>query len=407
MRKIKIRDEQKGIIFIAIIFIIVVGLSIFFSLTLRTNTVKEYLKNNDVLRTLFVVEDEDNSVLFSSLLIYVPETQKAAFINLPEHTGKIYQSLGRVDKLEKVYSEVGINGFLEEVEKLLGLKIPFYTIITLENFVKLSDYFGGMRIFISEPVDFVSQDGQRWLLPSGAVNLDGDKIAVYLKYRLEEETEADVQERYQNVFAAFLTGLHDQKFTIFDRRNFEKYSECFVTNVKEKETESLFEEIANLDSESIIKQTITGSLRNVDGMRLLFPDNNGEFIKEAVKQTTNMLISTDGTLNTRVYVLEIQNGTTIQGLARNTAILFQNASYDVLSPVNANRNDYDETIIIDHIGNPEIAKMVGEFIHCTNIIDENDFEEVGGSSSEANVDFTIILGKDFNGRYVVQRKTSQ
>ena len=152
-------------------------------------------------------------------------------------------------------------------------------------------------------------------MPSGAVNLDGDKIAVYLKYRLEEETEADVQERYQNVFAAFLTGLHDQKFTIFDKRNFEKYSECFVTNVDEKETETLFSEIANLDSESIIKQTITGSLRNVDGMRLLFPDNNGEFIKEAVKQTTNMLISTDGTLNTRVYVLEIQNGTTTQGLA--------------------------------------------------------------------------------------------
>ena len=87
-----------------------------------------------------------------------------------------------------MYSEVGINGFLGEVEKLLGLKIPFYTIITLNDFIKLSDYFGGMRIFISEPVDFVSQDGQRWLLPSGAVNLDGDKIAVYLKYRLEEET---------------------------------------------------------------------------------------------------------------------------------------------------------------------------------------------------------------------------
>ena len=75
MGKIKIRDEQKGIIFIAIIFIIVIGLTIFFSLTLRTNVVKEYIKDNDVLRTLFVVEDDDNSVLFSSLLIYVPETQ--------------------------------------------------------------------------------------------------------------------------------------------------------------------------------------------------------------------------------------------------------------------------------------------------------------------------------------------
>lgn len=406
MKKIKIRDEQKGIIFIVLIFIIAVGVSVFFSLNLRTNAVKEYLKNNDVLRTLFLIEDDDGSVLFSSVLIYVPETQKAAFINLPEHTGKIFQTLGRVDKLEVVYSEAGINGFLEEAEKLLGLKIPFYTIMTLNDFIKISDYFGGMRIFISEPVDCYSEDGERWLLPSGAVNLDGDKIATYLKYRIESETEADVQERYQNVFAAFLTGLCDHKFSIFGKKNFKKYSPCFKTNINEDETETLFKEIANLDSESIIKQTITGSLRRVDGNQLLFPDNNGEFIREAVKQTTNMLISTDGTLSTRVYVLEIQNGTTTQGLARNTAILFQNASYDVLSPVNANRNDYEETIIIDHIGNPEIAKMIGEFIHCTNIIEEIDFEEVGDFSSEASVDFTIILGRDFNGRYVVSRKSS-
>ena len=97
MGKIKIRDEQKGIIFIAIIFIIVIGLTIFFSLTLRTNVVKEYIKDNDVLRTLFVVEDDDNSVLFLCLLIYVPETQKAAFINFSEQSVYIYESLGSVD----------------------------------------------------------------------------------------------------------------------------------------------------------------------------------------------------------------------------------------------------------------------------------------------------------------------
>ena len=74
----------------------------------------------------------------------------------------------------------------------------------------------------------------------------------------------------------------------------------------------------------------------------------------------------------------------------------------------AARNDYDETVIIDHIGNPEVAKIVGDFIHCTNIKDENELEEVGESSSEANVDFTIILGKDFNGRYVISgRKVSK
>ena len=131
------------------------------------------------------------------------------------------------------------------------------------------------------------------------------------------------------------------------------------------------------------------------------PDNNGEFIKEAVKQTTNMLTSSDGTLTSRVYVLEIQNGTTTQGLARNTAILFQNASYDVLSPVNAPRNDYDETVIIDHLGNMDVAKIVGEFIHCSNIREATPEEEADSSGLDAGVDFTIILGKDFDGRYVV------
>ena len=405
MRKLKIRDEQKGVIFIILILVIVAALGVIFAITLKTNAVEDALKNNDVLCTLFVIEDEDSSMLFSNVLVEVPSSHKAALVNLPGHTGAIYQSLGRVDKLSKVYEEAGIVPFKSEVEKLLGLKIPYYAKINLNNFIKISDYLGGMRVFISEPIDSVSETGERWLLPSGAINLDGDKISTYLHYRLEDETESEVQDRYQNAMAALITGLHDKKFLIFDKENFTIYSQCITTNLNSEEEESLFKSMADIDAESIIKQTVTGSLRRVDGQQLLMPDNNGEFIKEAVKQTTNLLASTDG-VSSRVYVLEIQNGTTIQGLARNTAILFQNASYDVLSPVNANRNDYDETVIIDRIGNREVAKLVGEFIHCTNIRDPLADEEDGDSQTEAGVDFTIILGKDFNGRYVIPRKSS-
>ena len=400
MGKIKIRDEQKGVIFIALIILMVVALSIVFAFSLKTNTVEDALKEKGIMRTLFVVEDDDSSMLFSSLLIYNPSSQKAALVNLPGHTGAIYQSLGRVDKLEKVYSEAGIVAYRAEVEKLLGMTIPYYTILTLENFIKISDYLGGMRVFISEPVDCLSEEGERWLLPSGAINLDGDKINTYLHYRLEDETEADVQERYQNAMAAFITGIHDKKFVIFVKANRKRYLDFLKTNLNPDEETTLFEAIADVDAESIIKQTITGSLRRVDGQQLLMPDNNGEFIKEAVKQTTNLLASTDGTLTSRVYVLEIQNGTTTQGLARNTAILFQNASYDVLSPVNAPRNDYEETVIIDYIGNMDVAKIVGEFIRCTNIREATPEEEAESSSLDAGVDFTIILGKDFDGRYV-------
>ncbi len=399
----KFRDEQKGAIFIVIILLIVAVVVGIFMFSLRTDAVEEVVKGDSLLKVLFVVEDDDGSVLFSDVIANYPVFNKAAVINIPGNTGAIYRSLGRVDRIDRVYQEKGIDSYRTEVERMLGLSVPFYVVINLDCFVKLTDMLGGLRVFIPAPVDCRADDGTRWLLPSGAVDLDGDKILTYLKYRDSEETSSDVQDRYQNVMTAFLTGLHDRNFIIFRGGNFRKYAECMSCNVSDSELRTLFSVLSQVDTESVIRQTITGSIRNVDGQQLLFPLNNGEFVKEAVKQTTGMLVSTDGTVPSRTYVLEIQNGTTVQGLARNTSILFQNASYDVLSAVNADSNDYEETVIIDHIGNEDIAKMVGGFIHCTNIRQADSETEAGISSDDARVDFTIILGKDFNGRYVVRR----
>ena len=375
-------------------------MSLFFARSLKTNSVEDSLEHDTLLRTLFVVQNEDGNVLFSNVIILDTSTEKAAVINLPGYTGAIFQSLGRTDSLEAVYNELGMASYRTEVQKLLGISIPYTTMVKLEDFIRLCDMFGGMRVFIPSPIDTVSEEGDRWLLPSGAVTLDGDKIAVYLQYEEEDEAEDTIQDRYQNVMGAFLTGLHDQSFKIFNsKQNFKRFSVNLNSNISDDEEETLYSEIAQIDTESIIKQTITGSLRNVDGQQLLMPLNNGEFIKEAVKQTTYMLMSSDGTISNRIYVLEIQNGTKTQGLARRTATLYQNASYDVLSAVNADSNDYAETVIVDHIGNEAVARQVGELIRCTNIKQADEMEE--GSSSDSMVDFTVILGRDFNGAYVI------
>ena len=396
----KLRNEQKGLLFIALILIVILAMSLFFARSLKTNSVKDSLEHDSLLRTLFVVQNEDGNVLFSNVIILDTSTEKATVINLPGYTGAIFQSLGRTDKLEEVYNKLGMASYKTEVQKLLGITIPYTTMVKLEDFIRLCDMFGGMRVFIPSPIDTVSEEGERWLLPSGAVTLDGDKIAVYLQYREEDETEETIQDRYQNVMGAFLTGLHDQSFKIFNtKQNFRRFSVNLNSNLAEDEEETLYKEISQIDTESIIKQTITGSLRNVDGQQLLFPLNNGEFIKEAVKQTTYMLMSSDGTISSRIYVLEIQNGTKTQGLARRTATLYQNASYDVLSAVNADSNDYAETVIVDHIGNEAVARQVGELIRCTNIKQADEMED--GSSSDSMVDFTVILGRDFNGAYVI------
>ena len=56
-------------------------------------------------------------------------------------------------------------------------------------------------------------------------------------------------------------------------------------------------------------------------------------------------------------------------------------------------------IIVDHIGNEAVARQVGELIRCTNIKQADEMED--GSSSDSMVDFTVILGRDFNGAYVI------
>jgi len=398
----KLRDEQKGIIFIVLIVLVIGALAVFFSLSLKRDEVKEIIERDSLIRMLFLVEDDNNDVLFSSVLLYNPDTKKGATINLPGYTGAIYQSLGRVDRLEVVYNECGIEVYKTEIEKLLGIRLPFYTVIKLDSFIKLCDMLGGMRVFIPSPIDQYSETGERWLLPSGAINLDGDKVATYLQYRDSESTEEDIQDRYQNIMVALLTGLHDKSFIIFNKNNFIEYANCLQTNYDEEDEEKIFSYISEMDTESIIRQTITGSVRNVDGQQLLFPLNNGEFIKEAVHQTTSMIMSSGGVSYSRVYVLEIQNGTTTQGLASRTAKLYQDASYNVLAAVNADSNDYAETVIIDHIGNESAAHTVGELIHCNNIKQPDAADNSGEAASEAQVDFTIILGRDFNGRYVIE-----
>ncbi len=389
--------ERNGGIFLVLIFLILVVFTVVLALSLHTNAVDETLKNDSVIKVLFVMEDR-NQVLFTDVLLYYPVSKRGALINILGNTGAIYESLGRVDRIDAIYTECGIETYRTEIEKLIDMPIPFSIVLHREQFGELTDLLGGLKVFVPSPVDIKNDEGERWLLPSGAVTLDGDKINTYLLYAKPDESDDDIQDRRQNVILAFLTALNreSQKLSLA----FPLYASRMEANIEGANFLRLITEIANLDAERIQPQAITGSRRVVDGKVLLFPFYDGQLIKDVVRQTTAALISLDENAGSRTYVLEIQNGTSVQGLARNTAVLLQGAGYDVLSTVNADRNDYEKTVIINHIGNAEVAKNIGDFIHCKDIIDEEIVSDKDADSNSFSVDFTIILGRDFDGRYV-------
>ncbi|MCR5613081.1 LCP family protein [Treponema sp.] len=394
--------EKKGLIFIAMIAVILAALVTVIALSLKQDTVKENLQQDPVVKVLFVIEDK-NQALFTDILIYYPVSGKGALINIPGNTGGLYSSLDRVDRIDAIYSELGINQYVSDIADFVNTDIPFYIKIKMNDFVELADLLGGLELFISMPVDKTSSTGEKWLLPSGRVTLDGDKVRTFMTYSLEDDSEEDIQERRQDATVAFLSAIKNNSKSFLTEKNFTEISKRLSSNISEKDLLELFLYISQVDTERFEYVTVTGKYSTVDGKMLLMPFRNGEYIKDVVKKAINSIVSPSGTANARPYVIRILNGTKIQGLAHNTRILLQGAAYEVLDIGNMDDDDeVAETYIIDHIGQKEVAKGIGEFIHCTKIQEEE--VKSGDEETASNVDFTLVLGKDFDGRWVTKKK---
>jgi hypothetical protein len=139
---------------------------------------------------------------------------------------------------------------------------------------------------------------------------------------------------------------------------------------------------------------------------LRIPFYDGSLVKEIVRQTLGGLSrQTEGSMSERVFTVEVLNGTAASGLAGRTAELIRGFGYDVISIGNADRDTYEKTEIIDRSGYKDMAQSFADIIRCGNIrfedpAPENPAEELEIQNIEYRSDFTLIIGRDFNGRYV-------
>lgn len=402
---------KKSAIFLLVILFLIIIATGFFFFRIKTDTVDYILKNNNgIVSFLWLLKDKDE-ILASEILVMYPPTKKSALFDIPSNTGGIYRSIGRVDRIDQVYKEKGFRDFKKEIELITGRELPFIIEISMEDFAALTDIFGGLKLFVSEPVFTKNQDGEYFMFPSGGVTLDGDKITSYLRYSAEGENETFVKDRRQNVLISFLSALMDNSSSILAGNNFSLYSHYFKCHLNESELdndelEKVLSLLLKVDPDRITRNSITGTVNTVDGKKLLFPEDNGQQIKKVLNLTVTSLLSEEMSSQSRVYVLKILNGTDRSGLAKRTAGMLRDAGYEILRYENADRDDYEYTTIISHIGNYKSAQIIGNYIHCKNIVEE-EIDESDFNSSGATADFTIILGNDFNGTYATSGYTGE
>ena len=218
--KPRVYGVDKSMLFLIAIFLLLVIIFVILVFATQSDPVADVIRNEQIIKILFVLEDEHHEAIFTTVLGYYPRLRRGVLYDIPGNTGAIYASLGRVDRIDAVYREQGIEPYRLEIERLLGQEVPFSVVITIDAFVQLADYLGGLRVFVPSPIDAVSEHGERWLLPSGAVTLDGDKVRTYLSYTTEEDSLADIQERKQNTMLAVLSAFSENETLLFSKKAF-------------------------------------------------------------------------------------------------------------------------------------------------------------------------------------------
>ncbi len=387
------RRSDRSIILLIIILLIIVGTGVYAVMQLRVDQITDSLKKKQPLNTLFIFSDGEKA-LFFEVFFYNPDTRKGSLFYVPPNLGSIITTINKVEGIDALYRRTSPLTLKKKIEDLLDVPIHGVIDVDLEDAGRLADLMGGVDVFIPNPVD-LTLSGRRILLPSGSVTLDGDKAKDFLGYQDPLETDADVVGRRQKFLQALLKGLGENNAFLLQRGPFRMLRSLLHTDLPGRALSSFVSEMGRFDSERMVLQRVLGTTRSVDGRDLLFPHQDGELLKQAVKQAMAANASSEFIPPDALTItVEVLNGTRTAGLANRARDLFQSYDLEVMAPNNADNDQYPTTVVLDRKGNMDNAKKVADIIHCTRIYSKPD------PQMDQAVDVTVILGKDFDGRYV-------
>lgn len=388
------RDRvDRGIYLIIAIVVVLVGVGLLVARYIRTDVIVDLSDNGDQISILFAIDLSDGR-LITEVLFFDTSTNRGALFDIPANTGVVIESLNRVDGIDTVYWNDGVAAYREAVAKLLGVPVDFHIVLTMDGIETVSDLLEGIPLFVT---DIPNEGPDAIRLPIGDVVLDGAKMQTYISYSPEGERDRERIARSQKIVAGIVVRLGERSDLVADPVASGILSDALEMNIDRRAFISLAAVLGGLEDDRIITRQVEGTARRVEtGDQtevLLFPHQEGRWLTESVRQVVENLQSQEVFRDENIVIrLEILNGTESPGLARRTADLYRSYGFDVVTVGNAAREDVPETLVVDRVGNEIFVNRTAEIIRASRI----DLQ----LEAQAGVDVTVVLGEDFDGRYV-------
>jgi anionic cell wall polymer biosynthesis LytR-Cps2A-Psr (LCP) family protein len=390
MRKTRI---NRAIFLVLAIVIVVAAAGALVASYVRTDIIADIVADGGRISVLVVIELPDGR-LITEVLYYDTSTNRAALFDIPANLGVVVASVNRVDSIDTVYFSDGIDTYREVVGSLVGVPVQFHIVMPAAGLETLTDLVEGVPLFVA---DIPNEGPEAMRIPNGDVVLDGRKIVDYVSYTQEGERDRERIARHQRAVVGIMDRVGEKADLLSGRVAGTILSGALETNLDRGAFVSLAEVLSQMESERVITRQVEGTVRNVetDGAdeALLFPHQEGRWLKESVRQVVQNLTTEEALRDENIVIkLEILNGTSTTGLASRTAELFRSYGFDVVMVGNAQRQDVERTLIVDRVGNEIFANRTADIIRAGAIEREPD--------PELGVDVTVVLGEDFDGRYV-------
>jgi len=396
--------DASSVLLIAIVVLLAGG--IFFAVySLRVDPFKEFLAEDRVINVMYVIE-EDGVPLGTFVVMYYPATRRAAVFDVPGDLGMLIRRINRVDRIDTVFDREQVSAFAGLVGSILGVEISFTIVMSTENLGRAVDILEGVELFVPSRVHFRDENDRLVLLPSGIHRFGGDKAVAFMTHRAPGEDRDMIAHRRQRFFLSFLQRQAEMNGKLQIPEVARMYRSFMKTNLNERSRVRLFDEFANMDRDRITMQSVGGTPRVVSGQTLFSPLHEGHLIRDIVRRTLASITRPAEGADRR-FTVEVLNGTTVTGLAGRTADLLEEFGYDVIARGNAEHSGFERTVLIDRSGYEIMARNFANIIRLSNIVFEAPYRDIflpdepDLQHSELRSDFTLIIGRDFNGRYVV------
>ena len=379
---------------------------------------EEKLADLDPITVLIMGVSEDiTSKLTDTIIVasYNPKTQKATLLSIPRDTfvGKNKNTATPSNKINALYQTNPIKT-VEAVNKITGLDIKHYVVISNNALVELVNEIGGVEFDV--PINMNYDDSSQNLaihLKKGVQKLNGEQAEGLVRFRKNNDGTTYPLEYGDNDLGrmrtqrAFITDLAKQTLQL---KNITKIGN-FVDIIKKNVTHNfndwsvIKDYIAyavDFDTENIQTATLPGEAgyynkysffiydqKETDKLvKKIFEEQNGVIEEEnqADNTTSNETVNSQNSENSKIKI-ELLNGSGDKTLLTKATKELKEKGYNVYK-TGTNENVVSRTVIMNKTA---VKSVITEDIK--EVLGVGDIQSSVSSSS--TVDIRIIIGKDY------------